>query len=72
LVENNNIEGKGAISIAEALRSNRILTKLNLSTIIKEVECNDIGTEGGVAIAELLQINNTLLKLNLGSFTFQY
>jgi len=52
----NQIQGQGAISLAEGLRHNRTLKTLVLSL-------NDIGDDGVAALAQALTYNTTLRKL---------
>ena len=46
------------MAIAQGLKSNQMLKKLNLSY-------NGFGTEGAVALAEALKINTTLTHLDI-------
>ena len=52
------IDHKGATAIAEALRGNRVLTKLDLSY-------NGLNAEAGRALASALRVNAVLKTLNL-------
>ena len=54
----NYLRRKGAVAIAQGLKSNQMLKKLNLSY-------NGFGTEGAVALAEALKINTTLTHLDI-------
>ena len=56
---NYNIGVDGAKAIADALKVNPVLTKLDLSNNYS------IGPEGAKAIAEALKVNAVLTKLNL-------
>lgn len=54
----NYLRRKGAVAIAQGLKSNQMLKKLNLSY-------NGFGTEGAVALADSLKINTTLTHLDI-------
>eukprot|EP00900_Chrysochromulina_parva_P026478 jgi/Chrpa1/8464/Chrysochromulina_OHIO_Genome00015056-RA len=56
----NNIGPEGAIAIAEALKVNAVLTKLDLY-----LDGNNIGDDGAKAIAEALKVNAVVTKLIL-------
>ncbi|KJE97284.1 hypothetical protein CAOG_07718 [Capsaspora owczarzaki ATCC 30864] len=60
LLSGHRIDDAGAKVIAEALKSNRTLTSIDLSA-------NQIGFDGGQAIAEALKSNGTLTALNLNN-----
>jgi hypothetical protein len=58
VLSHNNIGDIGAIEIAEALKTNKTLTKLMLSH-------NNIGDDGATAIVKALEINQILENLYL-------
>ena len=58
IIDNNRIGDKGAVSIAQCLKKNKALTKLQL-------EKNQIGDEGACAIAEAIKVNKKLKEIYL-------
>ncbi|KAL0238378.1 hypothetical protein GEMRC1_012851 [Eukaryota sp. GEM-RC1] len=58
--KNEHIGNDGAIALADALKVNSTVTKINL-------ECNSIGTEGAIALADALKVNSTVTKISLSS-----
>ncbi|KAL0238607.1 hypothetical protein GEMRC1_013080 [Eukaryota sp. GEM-RC1] len=54
----NSIGNEGAIALAEALKVNSTVTRINL-------EFNSIGNEGAIALAEALKVNSTVTRINL-------
>jgi len=57
-LRNNSIGDEGAIALAEALKSNRTITNVNLGW-------NSIGIKGAIALAEALKVNKTIKEINL-------
>ena len=49
---------KGAVAVAQGLKTNQMLKVLNLSY-------NGFGTEGASALADALKINTTLIELDI-------
>jgi hypothetical protein len=70
----NYISNEGAIQLAEALKCNTSLTKLNLTcnrlcaaSVHSHNTGNRIDNEGAVMLSEALKANTTLASLNLSS-----
>ena len=57
-LQHNNIGAEGAKYVAEALKVNTSLTKIDL-------RWNNIGDEGAKYVAEALKVNTSLTKINL-------
>lgn len=55
------VESKGCIELADALKLNRTLTKLDVSG-------NNMGDEGALALSDSLRFNPHLMHLDIASF----
>ena len=77
-MKGNGIKADGAKTMSEALKTNAILTSLDLwsekenkrrknEKKRERMTDNEIGDEGAKAMSEMLKMNTTLKTLNLGS-----